>query len=209
MIRLFTLFLLSTIILETLLCADLYVSNSDQPSADCLSVSTPCKSMFEVSKAIVDQANNIYLLENAQLDGECVSNYSLTWVNANCQNNNALINSKTFCLKSKVSLIMAGIDVDLTEFSLEKPFISAIGKLELYNVHITGGQKIRAFSDSIIVVFLATSVTLSTCQFSNMYCYCNTQIIYFSMLCLACLFILLTCYYYYYYYYYYYRNYYY
>jgi hypothetical protein len=137
--------------------------------------------MFNVSVKIVDQDNNIFLLEDSTPLGECLANRSVVWMSANCENYNPIINAHTFCMTSRVELIIAFIDIDLTEFTLERSLFIVDGKLEMYYMNITGGERIKAFRDSLVTLILSTAITISHCQFSNMYFYCNTQIIYISL----------------------------
>jgi hypothetical protein len=160
---------------------DIYFSNTSSASATCL-ISSPCKSMITAS-ILIKEDLSAYLLEDANLYGEFLCNYSVSLVNANCKNHNSIVYaSNNFCIKSQASLIISYINFDLTDFALNSPLISAIGILELYFVTITGGERIKGFTDSIISVFLTTSITFSGCEISNMYVYCNRQVIYIGLL---------------------------
>jgi hypothetical protein len=138
--------------------------------------------MSVINKLLVNQKNNFYLLEDVILDGECLSNYSLIWISANCKNYNPVIYSVTFFIISRFSLIISHIDFDLTNFNLKNnPLITAFSTLEMYFVKVSGGERIRSFTSSIIAVFLVSTSTLSGCEFSNIYVYCNQQLIYFGL----------------------------
>jgi hypothetical protein len=165
-------------IFEELFCADLFVSDIE---GDCMTVSSPCNAMFNISKLITDQNNSIYLMQDATLIDECLANFSLSWMSANCEDFNPVIYPTKFCLTSQISLIMAYIDFDLSDFSLNRPLISGIGNLELYFMDFTGGKSILGLTDSLICMLLTTTITFSGCRFSNIYFYCDSQIIYISL----------------------------